>query len=1232
MQQQNKSYRMYILQNPAADFWEQQISGDAPQRAPRDLINLKNLFEMDGWHVKLIDADMLSDPRRFGTEVCDLLVLPDGAAFPLRAEQNFKRFFKDGGRVITIGGYAFSQLIDSAGKVEEGVGLLGSNQPVECFSCLRYDPSTIPLFDEEYTYDGVVAVRPDENQTVFAGELDCSDAPLRGYSSVTVMGGNRGRWYPLLNGYNAIGEKCATIAAMMRLYNEQDPVDSGLETWKDYASNSIAFFGVVNKDLFAPGNPELRQGLCRLARLMMRDVYIGHIDNRYNCYRQGESPSFDIYIENSSSSTVSGLVNLEIKDTAGGRMYSEKIPCSVPEKTSRRLTARWDTKTFEDDFYIVKAYVTDQSGDALDIYETGFSVWDDAVVADGPAYSFENNYINIVKNGVKTPIFAVGVDDAPEIILLEWAQTPLAWRRDFIDRYDAGTQIYENLQIYTWYPAFRAMLETPESKEKFFRKVDNVVYMAQKYRQIYMMGLAIGDNCAITIDNLEFKRRFICEVVERYRKVPGIIYYLNGDLVVTLTPDLQPDYTRFLREKYRTDEALCNAYGRQELTIDGMQLDCDYMLRAASWSDVHSDDIQRFRLHLVSRWIHVLAKTVRDRAGNEKAVLCEFYSWPSEMVDVTTLTDDLTYSNIGYFDPGPQYTRFLATTDQRFRGKSMGVGEFGRITHPQARRAFWYHHIGVSRQTNRNNFFHIINTTLAMGGSHAQLWIHNEGTRLVPTMSVNYLADRVHRELYFWYRNACLFTRGLVPVYSAPQTAVLMADSTRLSASEYPFHGHFATQGAFDILHKTGIGELMAVNDSHLLIDDAVRVIFYPLAYDVPDAVYEQLLQWVKRGGVLYISGDFAYDQSKQRTKGERLAELAGVETVKCVYAGIDFEHGRGATYSDGKHLRAGIPNVVVRPAGAQPWYTDGDGNPVISRYQLGSGQVVYSTDPLELFFDPDAFNDTSSLHRQGLYEIMRKQRETPDDAFQSIDAIAMLDIDQQNKRLQDRDRKTFRFISDRSAAILNQADQPASNDVLYRQVLSLAGVRPLPVTATSLDGKLFRLPLKDGGCVYAAANAGSRQSVGFTLEHSGVTYNWSVDSECADLLRFNNQGELAGIQCAGSLTADGRPLLKNECIAQVFSLDGLAIKQCRRLVVTPQTEGIIRLYSGARWLSPQICGGQMQSGRFIIAFRQPAGRTDDGGIEIKVNPVMTRTIILVCEASDEQACAKQVEQLLLRR
>ena len=136
--------------------------------APCDIQGLGKLYSDAGHNVTFIDRGFLA--KQLTTYNCDIVILPCGESFPVEAVANFKAFVAAGGRVITLGGYAFSNLVDKDGgtvkpdplaSVEIGKNLLlGSNAPLYAQDQLRFDASQLPIFDEEHYFDSSISIRP----------------------------------------------------------------------------------------------------------------------------------------------------------------------------------------------------------------------------------------------------------------------------------------------------------------------------------------------------------------------------------------------------------------------------------------------------------------------------------------------------------------------------------------------------------------------------------------------------------------------------------------------------------------------------------------------------------------------------------------------------------------------------------------------------------------------------------------------------------------------------------------------------------------------------------------------------------------------------------------------------------------------------------------------------------------------------------------------------------------
>ena len=1124
--------------------------------APCDLTALSSLYTQAGHNVSFIDRTILTDADQFSTRVCDILVIPTGENFPVEAIPNFKKFIADGGRVITLGGYAFSHLLDEKGNtVEPYLGdvslmdvdqLLGSNAPLYAQDQLRFDPTQIPIFDEEHYFDSAVTIRPAEDQAVFEGELKLSaNAAIEGYSAITTTGNYRGRWQPLIYAYDTVGTRVGTVGAIFHIYSQ--PSNEGAHfmfpTWDAYKGTSIAFFGVTTHDLVAEGNQNLRDGFLKLADVLMEDTYIASIENKYDNYKQGETPEFDIYVENGSTSAVSGIVELDIiAEDSGDVITTVSAAYSVDPKSRQTVHAVWSQSSFDDDFYQVNARVISADGTVIDRYQTGFSVWDDAVIAQGPKYIYEDNYIKLQQaDGTYKTIFATGVDDGGNLLINE-DQTPLVWKQEFIRRQDTGMYIYECLQQYRTAGDFAHLFASAESLEKHYRSVDNIVYLSQKYGQIYMMGIAIGDDVSANGDNLEKIADDVAYLAQRYQSVPGLIYYLNGDLICRVSNDKnKQDFNEFLTLRYGNSNNLNKAWGTFGLELGDVDLDAEYTYNGDGWADVKAYDINLFKTTLITRWTSRLLAAIRQNDPTEKAVLCEFYSWPAESVDIPLALGDMTYSNIGFFQTRQEFVQSLAYSDQRYQGKGFGIGETGRRTHPSFSASELIYQ-SASYDESRAFFYTGLISTYAMGGNHYQQWCWNDESKYVFPWGMNYTGDKAPRDLYYWFRNTNFVLKQTDPVYETPEVAIILPDSTRASGNQIWFGGHYGSIYAIDILQNTNAGSVLTLNESNLIIDPGIKVIYYPMAYTMPQNVYETLKAWVEQGGTLYLSGDFTYDSLlRTRDYENRLEELAGVKTITVNYSGLDSAAAGAGDYSDGANNRLGKPCLDIELAGAKALYQDFVGNPIITQYQLGLGNVIYSCDPLE-------YNASAT----------------------------MFDM----------------------------------NVTLYSQILTIAGVKHDWINAEQGSVKFFRQAQNDGGYFYELLNINAETAIG-TLTTNYHTYNFSVNGGNADYILESSGGKVTAVLHEGDLYRGGVKLVRNEPYAHVMTMDEMDVTMSRRIVVMPQQTGKFSLYSQIDLQDMTVRIGQVENGCWVDMGQVQFVRKD-GYITFDVLPDMVNAIIII--------------------
>jgi hypothetical protein len=84
----------------------------SPSGAPALPEHLARLLTGPAFSTTFLNTEQLADAHSLSRERCDILVLPYGASFPVRAADNFRAFLRDGGKFFSTGGYAFDNLLE----------------------------------------------------------------------------------------------------------------------------------------------------------------------------------------------------------------------------------------------------------------------------------------------------------------------------------------------------------------------------------------------------------------------------------------------------------------------------------------------------------------------------------------------------------------------------------------------------------------------------------------------------------------------------------------------------------------------------------------------------------------------------------------------------------------------------------------------------------------------------------------------------------------------------------------------------------------------------------------------------------------------------------------------------------------------------------------------------------------------------------------------------------------
>lgn len=818
---------------------------------------------------------------------------------------------------------------------------------------LEVEPTQLGVFQADYPIERARFAAAAPMQTLVNPTLRL-EAPLEGWAACGVVGWDAARWIPLLNTYDAYGRLRGAAGAMLRHY---------AGTW---AGSSWVFFGVTNRDLFAAGQPDLGGAFVCTVRSLVRDTYVASLTTEHSCYRQGETVKFSLPVFNGGRTAQELTLNLEIH-AGDSNLAADLAPRAQPNpgavsarpplatlvfavravpRQTNRITGEWTLPPAATDFYHLVARLAEGTNE-LDRIESGFLVQTRQVVQSGPKLNYRDNYLRFGSR----PLFLFGTDDW-SYVFNTTRETPLQWLRDMRQRRDLGVLIYENLQF--------GLPRSPAHQEQLFRKVDGVVQLAQKYGQVYFPGLLIGCNAAASDTDLATQRDYGRAFARRYAEVPGLIYYLNGDYRCELSSAVTPQWNQFLRERYGSDAKLREAWGKYAPSQPLGQLPAEeYHDWEQTWDDVSAYDRNCFRAWLMRRWNGALIAGIRE-FDPAHPTSGEFYQLPHGGVDLPAGIDGLDLANFGFFEkPDVDLAKFPALclfNDQRARGKSGGPGEYGVKTHPAWGEGKDYgYHTARTREQALELFLAIPHYAFGLGASRIHNWCWKDDAHRVFPWGMVYPCDGVPKDTASVHRNLSLLFRHFAPVYAAPQVYVLTPDTHRLGGAKWKVTDGLLT--SFDLalaIHPPNLGTL---NERGLEIPPSAKVIFYPLPFCPSDKAYAKLLQWVRGGGVLYLSGDISYDELRRRTRTSRLEELCGVRFVAERYPDIAVNVTNAADQ----------PCLRVEAVGAQVLQRASDQSPLLVENRVGRGRVLFTTDPVELHSTPARRARDLALYRRVL-------------------------------------------------------------------------------------------------------------------------------------------------------------------------------------------------------------------------------------------------------------------------
>jgi len=823
---------------------------------------------------------------------------------------------------------------------------------------LQVSPLQIGAFDPSYPLERAAFACGSESGLVFPVNLKI-DGPFEGYAASGVVGYNQARWVSLLDARDRYGRLRGSIGALLRNY-------AGA-----YARSSWAFFGVTNRDLFASGNPEMEQGFVRLVKLMLADTYLHNLETDRACYNRGETVKIAVRVSNFGRHAREVTVGFDVqsnepaargRDAAGigipalqAKPAGKPTPAEVTRTLAPGETAiiqtEWTVTASDANFYRVTTILS-LDGRPEDRVETGFCITDDRAIASGPAVVLKGNYLEA--GGARR--FLLGTDTYGNMFGSA-AQNPLTWARDLAGMRDNGIAVYENLQFYP------GSFPTPYvADERTARQARAMVQLAQQLRLIYVPGLLIGYDTAATNGLLKQEAEWCTAFPGMCSNAPGMIYYTNGDLRLDMqdTPELRELYQSLLKERYGTPAALQQAW-QAEPPIASFDQVAVASPTSRGWDDLRVRDWRLFEQWLVRRWLTAMHDASKAGAP-ERPTTVEFYQSPYGGIDLRATLGPINIGNMGYFGlKGSDIAQFPSRfkfSDMRAYGQSLSIGEFGCKTHPAWAQTHDYHQTRTERE-QIDLYLAVPHYALGLGGSKVHNWCWSDAEESIFPWGLVHSNDRVAKRVLSAYRNTALLFKHFEPEYRPPAVWVVTPTSHRAGANGDQVYQATLTciQGLIEERVDFGVID----EDRLQALPPGAQALFWPLPYCPTDATVVAVGAFARRGGHVYVSGDFSFGPDRKRTRAYRLERLAGVRFVRQNFQGIAVPRGEPQPAQVGDDGWAGLaswrgwPTISIAAAGAKVIARGLTDEPRLVVNRIGKGEVVYTPDVLEATPDSGA-------------------------------------------------------------------------------------------------------------------------------------------------------------------------------------------------------------------------------------------------------------------------------------
>ncbi|MGD0548341.1 MAG: beta-galactosidase, partial [Terracidiphilus sp.] len=692
-----------------------------------------------------------------------------------------------------------------------------------------------------------------------------------------------------------------------------------------------------------------------------------NIETQYATLRPGEAPSITVHLhvmrEMSSSTPGAGEIKLtlssekEILDTA-------TLP--GPQKGIADVASPFN-KPLPSGFYKVSAVYSKQSR-LREFCQNGFWVQETKALASGPVLGVRGDFLT--RDGA--PYFPVGTN----YFTTEeggWdfssGRNAWVWEQDFKEMAEHGVSF---VRTGVWMSNTGFIdAATGGVNERFLRNLEAFLFCAQRYKiavnfTFFAFSPHSGPqgkedaetatpNPYLDPSAVQAQQEYIRSVVERFKDAPWLSWdlinepsfsnprhifrgnYPNGD------PAEVAAWRKWLRQKYGGKlDLLAEAWrvpAEQLGSFDSVPLPAAEELapqRYGNLNEIRAVDYNVFAQEMFSDWVRAMVSTIRatgskqlidvgqDEGGVTDRVLNQFYGgaglsfttnhtywqddallWDSvaaKRVGVPNITGETGYQPVWEPDGAWRYDELtgLGLTERKW-ALGFAAGTSGAVQWDWAREPDF----GMKRSD----------------GS-AKLW------------------ENQMRALGEFAEKAAPSASGLI----LPETAIVLPQSFQMSAGNS--FAVEAQKNAVRALYGSARSEAYAVGEYQIQLLGAPKLILLPAPYALRESAWQAILERVKAGAVLLVTGPFAGDAHFHETGRQDAAGLPyRTEALTIRDHLLHFPGGEERLSFSGSKTTE-LSRAVV--PGGEDWIEK----------PLGSGRILFAALPLELNDNLQALGD----------------------------------------------------------------------------------------------------------------------------------------------------------------------------------------------------------------------------------------------------------------------------------